>query len=55
MLWDPSFDSWQELGIRGQPAAVLYSADGEVLEGWSGRIPEERVLDLIADPDVDPS
>jgi hypothetical protein len=38
MLWDPSFDSWRQLRITGQPAAVLVSADGRELGRWTGRI-----------------
>lgn len=49
MLWDPSFQSWRDIGIQGQPAAVLYAADGEILEAWSGRIPEDRVLELVTE------
>lgn len=48
MLWDPSFTSWRELEIRGQPAAMLFAADGQPVETWSGRIPEDRVLELVA-------
>ncbi len=49
MLWDPSFESWQQLGIRGQPAGMLATADGTVVAQWRGRIPEDEVLAAIAD------
>ena len=48
MYWDETFVSWQEFGIRSQPAAALLSADGEVLGGWLGRFPEDEVLRLAA-------
>lgn len=47
MLWDPSFESWLELGIRSQPAAILFAADGTVLGSWSGPFDEAAVLELI--------
>ena len=49
MYWDETFESWNEFGIRGQPAAALLSADGEVLGGWLGGIPEGEVLRLAAE------
>ncbi len=48
MLWDESFQSWIELGITGQPAAVFVSPDGELITGWFGAFPEDEVLDLAA-------
>lgn len=48
MLWDPSFESWVHFGVPGQPAGVLLDADGFVIDGWLGPIPEDRVLDTIA-------
>jgi len=49
MLWDESFQSWLELGISGQPAAVFVSPDGELITGWLGGFPEDEVLDLAAE------
>jgi thioredoxin-like negative regulator of GroEL len=46
MLWDETFESWTEIGVRSQPAAILFAADGEPLAGWLGRFPEEEVLRL---------
>lgn len=46
MVWDESFESWNELGIRSQPSSVLIGIDGEVLGAWGG-INEADVLSLI--------
>lgn len=48
MLWDPTFESWRQLGISGQPAGMLLTSDGQILHSWRGAIPESRVLDAIA-------
>jgi peroxiredoxin len=47
MLWDESFRSWLELGVRGQPAATLFAADGTFLDAWSGPFDEDEVLALV--------
>lgn len=49
MLWDPTFETWIELGINGQPAGMLVSSDGELLGQWRGGIPEDAVLEAVAD------
>lgn len=49
MLWDESFDSWIELGVSGQPAGMLFTADGTAVARWSGGIPEGDVLERIAE------
>lgn len=46
MLWDETFETWQALGITAQPAAVLFTADGERVAGWLGPFPEDEVLSL---------
>ncbi len=48
MLWDPTFLSWDELGISGQPAAILFAPDGTELGRWQGAFPPGEVLDLAA-------
>ena len=48
MLWDESFQSWQALGVTGQPAAVLFAADGTPITTWFGAFPEDEVLSLSA-------
>lgn len=47
MYWDETFLTWDAFGIRGQPAAVLLSPTGEVLDGWIGRFDLDEVLELI--------
>lgn len=46
MLWDPSFESWREFGILGQPAAILLDRQGRQLGNWFGRFDQQRVLEL---------
>lgn len=48
MLWDPTFESWRQLGISGQPAGMLLDANGAILDSWRGAIPQSQVLDAIA-------
>lgn len=47
MLWDSTFQSWTELGIRGQPAAMMLTPNGGLIERWSGAIPESTVLNFV--------
>lgn len=49
MVWDESFESWRRLGIAGQPAAVLVSADGRELGRWLGRADahQKDILKLV--------
>lgn len=49
MLWDPTFDSWIQLGINGQPAGMLLSADGTIMGRWSGNMPLDAVLEAAAE------
>jgi hypothetical protein len=48
MLWDPTFDSWAHLGVAGQPAWVLMSPDGTLVQGSYGPIDESFVLDYVS-------
>ena len=48
MLWDPSRESWDALGIRSQPSALLLSADGRILRKYIGPFDEADVLSRIA-------
>jgi hypothetical protein len=47
MLWDPSFESWQKLGITAQPVGMLFAADGKLIARFQGRIPEAKVLKAL--------
>ncbi|MYH96887.1 MAG: TlpA family protein disulfide reductase [Acidimicrobiia bacterium] len=47
MLWDPTFESWRQLGISGQPAGMLLDANGAILTSWRGSIPQSRVLEDV--------
>ena len=49
MYWDDTFESWAAFGVRSQPAAVLLSPTGDVLDAWSGMFPVDKVLELAAD------
>ncbi|MGA9278773.1 TlpA family protein disulfide reductase [Ilumatobacter sp.] len=49
MLWDESFETWQEIGITSQPAAVLLAADGTPITGWVGPFPTDEVVRLAAE------
>lgn len=44
MLWDPGFTSWSQLGIRGQPGAILFDAEGTGRFQWFGSFDLEEVL-----------
>lgn len=47
MLWDPTFESWLQLGVSSQPSGVLLDANGTILTSWRGGIPQSRVLEAI--------
>lgn len=49
MLWDESFETWAEFGIRSQPASALFTPEGEAVEAWAGGLPEDRVLELLTE------
>lgn len=46
MLWDESFVSWQQLGIRGQPGAMMFDADGISRYQWIGAFDEQQALEI---------
>lgn len=48
MLWDPSFASWAELGVTGQPTGMLVTPEGTLVGAWTGSIPEAEVLEVAA-------
>lgn len=47
MYWDETFATWAAFGVRGQPAAVLLSPDGEMLGSWVGRFDLDEVLAVL--------
>lgn len=47
MLWDETFETWLAFGVSSQPAAMLLTADGQFINGWTGPFPENEVLRLI--------
>lgn len=49
MVWDPSFESWRELGISGQPQGRFMDANGTMLAGWAGRLPQDDILAAISE------
>lgn len=38
LVWDPSFDSWREFGIRSQPYWILYDARGNEVTSRPGSV-----------------
>ena len=48
MLYDASFESWSQLGIRGQPIAILFDREGRGNTIWYGPFDEDEVLELAA-------
>lgn len=46
MLWDESFESWAAFGVRSQPAAILFDAQGAPLQAWLGPFDEAEALEL---------
>jgi thiol-disulfide isomerase/thioredoxin len=47
MLWDPTFITWQQLGITAQPTWVLVDGNGEQLGRWVGALPTDQILSLV--------
>ncbi len=48
MLYDESFESWSQLGVRGQPVAILFDTNGRGQTIWYGPFNQTEVLDLAA-------
>lgn len=44
MLWDRSGKSWSDLGVPGQPAWLVLSRTGEIVNTGLGGIPYADVL-----------
>lgn len=49
MLWDDSFVTWRALGIPGQPAAMLFTAEGKPLQKWIGPFDLNETLQAARD------
>jgi len=47
MVWDQSFESWNFYGIGRQPAYVLVSAEGQLVDQGYGLIPDD-ITDQLA-------
>ncbi len=48
MLWDSTFESWRQLEIPTQPAAILLSPSGAQLGRWIGPFDEEEAVRLAS-------
>lgn len=46
MLWDRGYQSWAQLRIASQPAAILFSRHGTVVKRWSGPFNEAEAVRL---------
>lgn len=46
MLYDESFASWQQLGIRGQPGAMMFDTEGVSRFTWVGAFDEQQALEV---------
>ena len=44
MVWDPSGESWTELGVPAQPAAVLFDRRGRERGRWFGEFDGAAIL-----------
>ena len=50
MYWDETKSAWVPFGIVNQPAVVLLSPTGEILEKWNGTFQAEMVLSKLGQP-----
>jgi hypothetical protein len=48
MLYDPTLESWSALGVRGQPTAILFDADGTAHFVWYGPFAIDDVLEAAS-------
>jgi len=51
LLWDPSFSTWQQLGVVSNSSFILFDPGlGQALEGWFGFSPsiQTAVLERAA-------
>jgi hypothetical protein len=47
MYWDKSGASWRYWGVPGQPAGLLVSAKGEVVQAWAGAIDRDAIITYL--------
>lgn len=47
MVWDASFQSWRQFGIRSQPYWILYDAQGNEVTSSPGAVNIAAVQDVI--------
>lgn len=43
MIWDPSFASWLEMGVNGQPFWALFDAEGNQIAAQGGELDEALI------------
>ena len=48
MVWDPSFESWRQFGIRSQPYWILYDAAGNEVTSRPGAVDLAAVQAVLA-------
>ena len=48
MVWDESFGTWRDLGIRSQPYWILYDAQGNEITSRPGVVDIEAVQAVLA-------
>ena len=47
LVWDPSFDSWRNFGIRAQPYWILYDAQGNEVASRPGSVDLDAVQAVL--------
>ena len=47
MVWDPSFDSWRQFGIRTQPYWILFDAQGNEVTSRPGAVDLQAVQAVL--------
>ena len=47
MVWDASFDSWREFGVRSQPYWILYDDAGNLVTSRPGAVDINAVIDVV--------
>jgi hypothetical protein len=47
MLFDASRESWRQLDVSYQPAAILYDASGRELQRWFGPLETDELVKAL--------